>query len=137
MPLGKLGYHLPRTISNARSRDEEEPEPFRIREQLQSGAQVIRQGRRNRTKSRDSNDAPPRPVFRIGGSVIGAQAINSIEHSGISTPRTKDEPSSALRSQGLNYPSEGSSSEISHTNGTSTSPTQEAESQQISVNLSR
>jgi sodium/hydrogen antiporter len=62
VPLGKVGYHLPRTISSAiASRDVDEPEPFHIRGRSESRSQLrFRQGR-----------ATPQPqVFRIGGSVI-------------------------------------------------------------------
>ena len=72
VPLGKLGYHLPRTISSAiESREVDEPEPFRIREHLQQAEEQILRQRHHRPKEqRGRDESPPRPVFRIGGSVI-------------------------------------------------------------------
>ncbi len=69
MPLGKLGYHLPRTLStaigsNSASMDPEEPTPpFRLRDRITTGV-AERDDRDRRTRD------PPRPVFQIGGSVI-------------------------------------------------------------------
>jgi hypothetical protein len=81
VPLGKLGYHLPRSISQARSRDVDEPEPFHIAERLQmEGDSALRQRRANGPRS--PHDTPPRPVFRIGGSVIR----NKENESGTFTP---------------------------------------------------
>ncbi|MCJ1438314.1 hypothetical protein MMC27_007702 [Xylographa pallens] len=72
VPLGKLGYHLPRTISSAiESRDIDEPEPFHISEHVQRGEeQILRQRRRLPKEQRGPDIPPPRPVFKIGGSVI-------------------------------------------------------------------
>ena len=70
VPIGKLGYHLPRTLSsaigsNSASMDPEEPEePFRLHDRSQPGA-TLRPDRDRRVR-----DEPPRPVFRIGGSII-------------------------------------------------------------------
>ena len=75
VPLGQLGYHLPRTLSSAiasrsLSENPDEPRPpFRVGEQLQHRAQLIRQSHRSRN-SQLTREEPPRPVFRIGGSVI-------------------------------------------------------------------
>ncbi|CAD6592126.1 MAG: hypothetical protein ASARMPREDX12_005670 [Alectoria sarmentosa] len=82
VPLGKLGYHLPRTFSSAIasrsiSEDQDEPRPpFRIREQIQNRAQLNHRPRDNmRTRA-----GPPRPVFRIGGSIIqSATSENGVE----------------------------------------------------------
>ena len=80
VPLGKLGYHLPRTISNAiesQSRDVDEPAPFHIRQHIADEEQHLRQRRAKRsskgapdgTKSPTTRDTtPPRPVFRLGGT---------------------------------------------------------------------
>ncbi|MCJ1392705.1 hypothetical protein MMC18_005576 [Xylographa bjoerkii] len=72
VPLGKLGYHIPRTISSAiESREVDEPEPFHIREHVQqTEEQILRQRHRRPTEQRGRDETPPRPVFRIGGSVI-------------------------------------------------------------------
>ena len=52
-----------------------------------------------------------------------------MEHSGVSTPITKEELPSVRRGQGHNHLSEGSSSELSQTNGNSGSPTCDVEFQ--------
>ncbi|MCJ1360702.1 MAG: hypothetical protein MMC33_010711 [Icmadophila ericetorum] len=71
VPVGKLGYHLPRSISSAmESREVDEPEPFRIRERIQNEEQILRQRYRHRNGTRTRSKSPPRPIFRIGGSVI-------------------------------------------------------------------
>ena len=76
MPLGKLGYHLPRTLSNrissrSSSRDPVDPdepeEPFHIRDRVEHFAQADKNRRDTSTRGREE---PARPVFRIGGSVI-------------------------------------------------------------------
>ena len=98
MPLGKLGYQLPRTLSNAVSRDADEPEPFHIVEHLRNEEHVLKQRHRHR-RSQDrqhrasgSGDltpgqrTPQRPIFRIGGSIIEKQ-----KNSGASSPVTKEE----------------------------------------------
>ncbi|KAF6237902.1 hypothetical protein HO173_004103 [Letharia columbiana] len=75
VPLGKLGYHLPRTLSSAIasrsiSQDPEEPRPpFRVHEQIQNRPQLNYQSNRSRNSPR-TREEPPRPVFRIGGSII-------------------------------------------------------------------
>ena len=73
VPLGKLGYHLPRTISNAidsQSRDIEEPAPFHVRRHITDGGQYVRQGKapRSMAKTPAPGDTPPRPIFRLGGT---------------------------------------------------------------------
>ncbi|KAL8954036.1 MAG: hypothetical protein Q9183_007299, partial [Haloplaca sp. 2 TL-2023] len=72
VPIGKLGYHLPRSISRSPSsleRDPEQPvpaEPFPIRDRIEHEGQVLL-GRDQRSRS-----GPSCPIFRIGGSVICA-----------------------------------------------------------------
>jgi hypothetical protein len=73
IPLGKLGFYLPRTISSAlESTSRDGPEsPFRIQERVERVEQL--QGRRQQqiqAGQRSPGGMPPRPVFRIGGSVI-------------------------------------------------------------------
>ncbi|MCJ1307199.1 hypothetical protein MMC25_000845 [Agyrium rufum] len=80
VPVGKLGYHLPRTISNAidstSQQNDDDSAPFRITERLQNGQQIIRQRRKGQAGPSTPNDprsrdqSPPRPVFRIGGTTI-------------------------------------------------------------------
>lgn len=70
VPIGKLGYRLPRTLSSAfgsthADSDPEEPEPpFRLRERVPRGAEM------RLDRDRRIRDEPPGAIFRIGGSVI-------------------------------------------------------------------
>ena len=79
IPLGKLGFYLPRTMSRAISADDDEPAPFHLRQHLTSDERALESGirrirGRSRTKSSKSSDSEgltsPRPLFRIGGTVI-------------------------------------------------------------------
>ncbi|KAA6409602.1 MAG: Na H antiporter [Lasallia pustulata] len=70
VPLGKLGYRLPRTISFVReSRAIEEPEIFRVRERGLNEQHILRSQLRP-LPPRRAEDEPARPVFRPGGSII-------------------------------------------------------------------
>ncbi|KAI4132745.1 MAG: hypothetical protein LQ347_002479 [Umbilicaria vellea] len=83
VPLGKLGYHLPRTISNAmESREIEEPQLFHLRGRVSTEEQTLR-NRHRRRPARRSQDEPARPVFRVGGSIINPG------FSGSTTPRER------------------------------------------------
>jgi len=74
IPLGKLGFYLPRTISNALdSSGADEPEPFHLREAVQHGENTIRQRQLQNHHTGHPPQEPLRPVFRIGGSVVRAQ----------------------------------------------------------------
>lgn len=56
--------------SRSLSEDPDEPRPpFRIREQDQNRGQLNYQNNRPRNSTR-TREEPPRPVFRIGGSII-------------------------------------------------------------------
>lgn len=82
VPLGKLGYYLPRTISSARqSRDNTDDNrshgptnlPFRIGSESTSfshSPSVGVTGRKSVPQRRSRVDEPERQVFRMGGSVI-------------------------------------------------------------------
>jgi hypothetical protein len=67
--MAKLGFHIPRTLSNALSiarSEEDEPSPFHIAEQSGDG-----EGRlRRRTGGLRSSDTLPQRVVRIGRSII-------------------------------------------------------------------
>jgi hypothetical protein len=88
VPLGKLGYHLPRTMSGAftpNSEVEEPDAPFHInhtRSMLKIG--------KSRPK-RDPSERPQNATFRVGGSVI-----RSRPGSGLVTP-TADEPERPIK----------------------------------------
>jgi hypothetical protein len=73
VPLGKLGYHLPRTMSDAFSPTSEalevdEPDmSLHLRERILSTRSL--QGGRS-SQRRAPNEPPPNVIFKIGGSVI-------------------------------------------------------------------
>lgn len=83
IPIGKAGFHLPRTLSRAfsteQSGDNDEPQPFHLRQtalseerELESGISRLRT-RTKSAKSKKGNDEDPPPrrsLFRIGGTVI-------------------------------------------------------------------
>ena len=114
MPLGKLGYHLPRTISNAidsQSRDIDEPASFHLRQRIAEVERRQRQTKASRStaKTASSGDVtPPRPVFRLGGTLIatglnGQDAGNAPQESSKPILET-DFPSESLMSS---KPTEG------------------------------
>lgn len=76
IPLGKLGYHLPRTMSQAMnsrsmSEDPDEPNPpFHLRERIWGSNTFNRSGDRLRRENTRSRQEPLRPVFKIGRTVI-------------------------------------------------------------------
>ncbi|MCJ1367652.1 hypothetical protein MMC16_006786 [Acarospora aff. strigata] len=103
IPIGKLGFYLPRTFSTALepgSRDE--PEPFHVEGHPQHEPPQI--GQRLRPSQlhlgRRSADGPPRPVFRIGRSVIRDRASQSGTPQ-IVTPRTASPVKSPASSSGI------------------------------------
>ncbi len=77
IPLGKLGFYLPRTISSALDTSSpDEPEPFHIADGIQRGQQHNRQRHQQNQLQlgRRPAEGPPRAVFRIGRSVIRGRA---------------------------------------------------------------
>lgn len=73
--MGKLGFYLPRTISEAISgQSEDEPEPFHVREHVTEAEHEIEQGLRHRggASNADGGIANPIPhrVRKIGRSII-------------------------------------------------------------------
>lgn len=66
--MGKLGYNLPRTLSTRVSNTADEPS-FQIQQPTVDGDEVHRQSKFRELDSR-RRKSPPRPIFRIGGSVI-------------------------------------------------------------------
>lgn len=105
IPIGKLGYHLPRTLSSAMgstSRDEtasfEIGNPRQNERQRQNEERTVRQRARGRNEQH-LRDGPPRPVFRVGGAVIrtgrsdvGVADTQSAENSGPGTPAVLPDP---------------------------------------------
>lgn len=104
IPIGKLGYHLPRTLSsavmsNSVSEDPDEPQPpFHIRDRVQHEAQMRLPQERRRTDGK-ARDRPPHAVFRIGGSIIRNEAsspqIDKPDEEG--NPSSSEETTAAQR----------------------------------------
>ena len=64
VPLGKVGYHLPRTFSNIQSRETQQPTPFRVRGS--PGAEVL--------QLRNTGNPGGNAVVGIGGTTIAPRA---------------------------------------------------------------
>ena len=100
IPLGKLGYHLPRTMSQAMtsrsmSEDPGEPNaPFHLRERIWVSNAFNRSGDRFRRENTRSRQEPLRPVFKIGRTVIPPEDAMS---KCTSLERTKSAPPHELR----------------------------------------
>jgi len=79
VPIGKLGYHLPRTVSSAFSTSVERDEPDRP---FQTGERIdlkrSTQGGKIRQR-RNPNERPQNAVFRVGGSVITSEPRSEVE----------------------------------------------------------
>lgn len=76
VPLGKVGYHLPQTVSSAFSvsSEREEPQPFAVQD-TSSDAHFRN---RNTARRRRPGEDPQSTVFRIGGSTVQPSSDNSI-----------------------------------------------------------
>jgi hypothetical protein len=84
VPLGKLGYHLPRTMSGAFTPTSEVSEvdeadtPFHLRGRILHTRSL--QGAKSRQK-RDPNERPQNAIFKVGGSVINPEPAREMESS--------------------------------------------------------
>jgi hypothetical protein len=71
IPLGKLGFFIPRTLSRAVSSMSVDPEPFYVPEGAEDATTDIEQRLRRRPGwSRTGGDSLPNRVVRIGRSII-------------------------------------------------------------------
>ena len=88
IPLGKLGFFLPRTLSRAfTSQDNSENNSFAIGDRFRSSTTgVLRERRTRRSPSRQSGRSTPttnsastatRPIYKIGGTVIRDANLNA------------------------------------------------------------
>lgn len=78
IPIGKLGYNLPRTISSAMSTSTEnvEPQNIHLTEHPYAGSGQRQTGLRQR---RNPQDPPPRSVFKLGGYRVTTKAENFVQ----------------------------------------------------------
>jgi len=97
IPVGKLGFHLPRTISNAISQ-QSDPEPFHVRGPVDTEMGAESTLRRRTGAPSNSATALPRKVYRIGRSVIGGS------QSQIASPSQLSRSSSPSRPQSIALP---------------------------------
>lgn len=98
IPLGKLGFFLPRTLSRAFtvSQGNDDTDSFQISDRIRAAGGILRDPRRRRSPSQASGQSTPtrpppapRPIFKIGGAVIRdpIRAFHSATHQGgTSTP---------------------------------------------------
>lgn len=82
IPLGKLGFYLPRTLSHAfDSTQVDEPQPFHVRDRADGPSGVLRERRRTRTSGQSTparSAATDRPIYRIGGTIIRNMASGTV-----------------------------------------------------------
>lgn len=78
IPIGKLGYHIPRTISSALDTSSEngEPQNIHLRETPFSAPAQNQSGLRQR---RNPQDPPPGTIFRLGGSEVTSETNNDVQ----------------------------------------------------------
>jgi hypothetical protein len=77
VPIGKLGYHLPRTVSSAFSTSmERDDQPFQTRERIDHKRST--QGGKIRQR-RNPNERPQNAIFSVGGSAITSQPRSELE----------------------------------------------------------
>lgn len=95
VPLGKLGFYLPRTLSQAfDSPTSDGPQPFRVRERTKVASGVLRERQRQTPTSGRSTPPLPTtptglPVYTIGGTVIHdrySETVTPVEEGGQATP---------------------------------------------------
>jgi hypothetical protein len=73
IPVGKVGFHLPRTISAVMTSDstsENPQQPFNLRGRVFSRSASRERNRHVSDTLQSPPDQPQRPLYRIGGSVI-------------------------------------------------------------------
>lgn len=109
IPLGKLGFFLPRTLSRAfTSQSRESDEVFRTSDSAQpQTAGVLRERRSRRKRSRPNSPSTSRgPIFRIGGRIIhdpgNGGAASPID---LGTPRASTPPAIAAE-RTIRFPGE-------------------------------
>lgn len=105
MPLGKLGFWFPRTLSRTLTLDNDTDLRFRIRERVSNAFPVL-----STSRSRSGNATPGHstsnvhlPVHRIGGAVIRAGGSGS-ETPNSGAPTRSDTP--PLPSRTIRFPDE-------------------------------
>ncbi|KAE8449724.1 hypothetical protein EG329_007499 [Mollisiaceae sp. DMI_Dod_QoI] len=117
IPLGKLGFFLPRTLSRAfTSRENDDPESFQVGSQVQAVPGMLRERRKRGNNSLSGQSTPTgsrsasrRPVYKIGGSVIrtGTAGIASGAATGSATPIDLERPSTpVLPERTIRFPDE-------------------------------
>lgn len=106
IPLGKLGYYLPRTISRSLTEDTDTGVAMSTRSRLDRFAQRLptfstsRQQSQNRDRRNSSGPdsrgssrvSPARAVWRIGGTVIPAEGLPAQQDQQIQSPPERPEP---------------------------------------------
>lgn len=104
IPLGKLGFFIPRTLSRAISSRSEDPEPFYVAEGAEDATTDIEQRLRRRPGwSRTGGDSLPNRVVRIGRSIIQSGSNSrSGSRSNVHTPHPLSAAPTVAREEGTN-----------------------------------
>lgn len=98
IPLGKVGFYLPRTITGANSGDPDEPGPSHIRDAVTAEEGTFEAGLTRRINPEDDKNetrkenpsgvSVARTVRRMGGTVI--EDINRSQETNLQDRRAKD-----------------------------------------------
>lgn len=112
IPLGKLGFFIPRTLSRAVSSRSADPEPFYIPEGAEDASTDIEQRLRRRPgRSRTGGDSLPNRVVRIGRSIIrSGENSRSQSRSNVHTPMPLSAAPTMAREEVSAQPSAAASS---------------------------
>ncbi|KAF2203313.1 hypothetical protein GQ43DRAFT_454544 [Delitschia confertaspora ATCC 74209] len=88
IPLGKFGIYLPRTISQALSQQDDDPEPFHIREHARNAEHDLESELRHRggAKNTSGTTTPVRKVYPIGRSIVKPRESHSAGNTRTHTP---------------------------------------------------
>lgn len=103
IPLGKLGFFIPRTLSRAISARSDDPEPFHIAEGAEDAMTDIEQRLRRRPGySRSGGDSLPNRVVRIGRSLVQSGSTSrSQSRSTVHAPMPLSTAPTVARSEGV------------------------------------
>jgi len=108
IPLGKLGFYLPRTIADAKPGDSDEPGPSHIREAVTDDEGTLEAGLTRRTNPEgDMNEtgkedpagvSVPRTVRRMGGTIM--EDTNRSQETNLQDKRAKDRETDSFDNEG-------------------------------------
>lgn len=113
IPLGKIGFFVPRTLSRAMSSRGEDPDPFYVPEGAEDATTDIEQRLRRRPGwSRTGGDSLPNRVVRIGRSIVRSGGNSrSQSTSNVQTPIPLSAAPTLARNEGVSGDQSATASE--------------------------